>query len=273
MLEEYEVKSVIARGRYGKVYLGVHVNGGDKVAIKKLGLNMSEQQMKWEVSVLERLKKVQHCAQMISHCFMKGRCYVMMELYTPIYAENCGVACSKYIVHGLLYGIKCCHELGIIHRDIKLDNVMVDEKEQIRIIDFGNSTENVKDCHTIQVGHRYYKAPELLFGCKQYDTKMDIWSIGCVFAELVGHEVFLKGESDIQQLVAIFKKLGSPQENQWQLATEYPCYLHFNNQNPLPLQKQFPNLSKNGVDLLSKMLTLDPLKRISAEEVTLNDYD
>lgn len=176
----------------------------------------------------------------------------------------------KAYLRMLLQGVQELHERNILHRDLKPNNLLLSISQRTaKITDFGMATlldPNADDATTkrsIQVVTRAYRAPELFFGEERYGFEVDVWSVGCIFAEMVLREPFFDGASDIDQLSLIFKALGSPTENGWDQAAELPFYLKFKDTNPAPLQEQFPQLSSAGVDLLSQLLQMDPSKRIS----------
>ena len=153
----------------------------------------------------------------------------------------------------------------------------MNEKGIIKICDFGLARSNInkKKCLTQGVVTLWYRAPEILIGSNYYTNAIDIWSIGCVFAELVLNEVLLPGNSELDQLGRIFNLLGTPTSDIWK-NFETLCCLHKIN---FPIQP-FNNLSKRfkhilnhfGLDLLNRFFTYDPLKRISAKGALRHPY-
>jgi cyclin-dependent kinase 7 len=208
-----------------------------------------------------------------------GKIYLVLEymdsdLETIINATDAiphlEVAHIKGYLHMLLRAVQELHDRKILHRDIKPNNLLVAKHGRVaKLTDFGMATQ-VSGTDTkslsIQVVTRAYRAPELFFGKDQYGSEVDMWSVGCIFAEMVLRRTFLDGSSDIDQLSHIFSALGSPSENGWHAAAELPFHLTFKPTNPKPLKDQFPELSEAGVDLLGKFLQVDPSKRISAAD-------
>ncbi|CAI5520657.1 unnamed protein product, partial [Closterium sp. Naga37s-1] len=139
---------------------------------------------------------------------------------------------------------------------------------ELKIADFGFArlfgSPDRKLTH--QVFALWYRAPELLFGSKAYGSGVDVWGAGCVFAELLLRRPFLQGSSDIDQLGKIFAALGTPREDQWPDMQCLPDYVHFNFCPAPPLKSHFPMAGDDALDLLSRMLTFDPNKRITASQ-------
>lgn len=181
----------------------------------------------------------------------------------------------KTYLHMLLLGVQELHSRGILHRDLKPNNVLLSASQHVaKLTDFGMATlldsPSVQDGtspikRSLQVVTRAYRSPELFFGEEHYGAEVDVWSVGCIFAELLLRRVFCDGASDIDQLSKLFAALGSPDENGWSDAASLPFFLRFKPTNPTPLAEQFPMLSPAGVDLLSQLLQLDPKKRITVD--------
>jgi glycogen synthase kinase 3 beta len=123
---------------------------------------------------------------------------------------------AKVFCYETLRGLAYIHALGICHRDIKPQNILVDpDTHKLRICDFGSAKRLVKgEVNVAYICSRYYRAPELIFGATEYSTAIDIWSSGCVFAELILGEPIFPGDSSVDQLVKIVKILGTPSQEQ-----------------------------------------------------------
>ncbi|MES1919756.1 Cyclin-dependent kinase 18, variant 2 [Bonamia ostreae] len=146
--------------------------------------------------------------------------YVEQDLDTFI--QNCKTQISikntKSLLQQLLLGVKYCHDNKIIHRDLKPQNLLINNKMELKIADFGlariYNVENERSFSN-QVVTLWYRAPDILMGSKNYSTSVDIWSVGCIFAEMYLKKPFLKGNSAETQLNRIFKELGTPSKEHW----------------------------------------------------------
>ena len=155
--------------------------------------------------------------------------------------------------------------------------IVSDFIENLKIADFGLSrvfTMPIRP-YTSDVVTLWYRAPELLLGSTEYSTPIDIWSIGCIFAEMVTKRPLFTGDSEVDQLYRIFRVLGTPNEKIWPGVTSFKDYkMTFPNWRPQPLEKSIANLNLDiaGMDLLRRMLKYDPCERISAKSALKHPY-
>lgn len=174
----------------------------------------------------------------------------------------------------LLRGIEYCHQRYVIHRDLKPNNLLISSDGNIKIADFGlaRSFGFPIEPMTSQVVTRWYRAPELLFGARHYGGAVDMWAAGCIFAELMLRTPFLPAESDMGQLKVIFQALGSPSEEDWPGMTSLPDYVTFPHSPKPALASIFNAASNDALDLLERMLTFDPNRRINPREALAHPY-
>nr|CCA19645.1 cyclindependent kinase putative [Albugo laibachii Nc14]CCA23077.1 cyclindependent kinase putative [Albugo laibachii Nc14] len=278
---KYERHQEIGRGTYGSVYEGWDPEEEIKVAIKKIAVNG-----KREADILGACQDAKHILQ-LKDCVQKGeKLYMIMEFMESDVEkvlskrgrsgrtegpERLAIAEVKAYLIFLLKGVDELHQRDILHRDLKPNNILVTGRERstflAKIGDMGMATR-MKTEHTsrsIEVVTRTYRAPELFFGDDQYGKAVDMWSVGCIFAEMVLGKPLFEGVSDIDHLSKVFAVLGSPTENGWKEASNLPCYLQFKDTQPAPLMSRLEyRPSDLGIDLLQQLLQLDPKKRITA---------
>lgn len=197
------------------------------------------------------------------------------------YLDACGDAgldslTVKSFLYQLLDGIAYCHMHRVLHRDLKPQNLLINMEGELKLADFGLARAfgiPVRN-YTHEVVTLWYRAPDVLMGSRNYSTQVDIWSVGCIFAEMVNGRPLFPGTADNDQLIKIFKLLGTPTPKTWPGIAELPEYKKttFPRYPGQKLSKVVRRLSKTGLDLLSQMLQFDPNKRISAEAAMQHAY-
>ena len=186
---------------------------------------------------------------------------------------------AKDVVQDFMYqlclGCAHLHRHGVMHRDLKPQNLLVEKANNIiKVADLGLGrafSVPVKS-YTHEIVTLWYRAPEVLLGGSHYSTPVDIWSVGCIFAELARKQPLFPGDSELQQLLHIFKLLGTPSEDVWPGVTRLRDWHEFPQWKPQDLSKVIPQLDAHGIDLLQKMLVYDPAKRIHATEALEHPY-
>ncbi|KAI4881171.1 hypothetical protein NFI96_012856 [Prochilodus magdalenae] len=185
----------------------------------------------------------------------------------------------KVFLYQILRGLKYLHSAGILHRDIKPGNLLVNSNCVLKICDFGLARVEEPDESrhmTQEVVTQYYRAPEILMGSRHYSNAIDIWSVGCIFAELLGRRILFQAQSPIQQLDLITDLLGTPSLEAMRTACE-GARAHIlrgpHKQPSLPvLYTLSSQATHEAVHLLCRMLVFDPSKRISAKDALAHPY-
>ena len=184
----------------------------------------------------------------------------------------------KCLTRQLLSGVAYLHDNWVLHRDLKTSNVLVNNRGQLKICDFGLARHygDPLRAYTHVVVTLWYRAPELLLGQREYGTPVDCWSLGCIMAELLGRDPLFQGKSEIDQIDRVFRLLGTPNEKIWPGFEDLPGVrkVKFAHQPYNKLRQRFPKASPSGAptvsdlgfDLLNRLLAYDPKRRISAEE-------
>ncbi|TKA28915.1 Protein kinase gsk3 [Salinomyces thailandicus] len=180
----------------------------------------------------------------------------------------------KIYIYQLFRSLAYIHSQGICHRDIKPQNLLLDPQSGIlKLCDFGSAKILVEgEPNVSYICSRYYRAPELIFGATNYTTKIDVWSTGCVMAELMLGQPLFPGESGIDQLVEIIKVLGTPTRDQ--IRTMNPNYMEhkFPQIKPHPFSKVFRKADPNAIDLISRLLEYTPTQRLSAIDAMVHPF-
>jgi serine/threonine protein kinase len=183
----------------------------------------------------------------------------------------------QYFVYQILRALKYIHSAGVVHRDLKPSNLLLNSTCDLKVCDFGLA-RGLKDIQlqlTEYVVTRWYRAPEIMLACREYTLAIDIWSVGCIFAEMLGRKPLFPGDDYLHQLKLISAIVGTPQEADLHFVTSEKA-LKFMRGLPIKpkaeLGEMFPKANKDAVDLLEKMLKFDPYKRIAVEDALAHPY-
>ncbi|OMO50864.1 hypothetical protein CCACVL1_30188, partial [Corchorus capsularis] len=280
----YLKREVLGEGTYGVVYKAIDTKTGKTVAIKKIRLGKQKEGVNFtalrEIKLLKELKdpNIIELTDAFPH---KGNLHLVFEfmetdLEAVIRDRNIFLSPAdiKSYIQMTLKGLAFCHKKWVLHRDMKPNNLLIGSNGQLKLADFGLArifgSPDRKFTH--QVFARWYRAPELLFGTKQYGAGVDVWAAACIFAELLLRRPFLQGTSDIDQLGKIFAAFGTPTASQWPDMVYLPDYVEYQYVPAPPLRTFFPMASDDALDLLSKMFTYDPKARCSVQQALEHRY-
>mmetsp|Transcript_28633 Transcript_28633/g.77131 ORF Transcript_28633/g.77131 Transcript_28633/m.77131 type:complete len:431 (+) Transcript_28633:38-1330(+) len=298
----FERLEKVGEGMYGEVYLARSKDDGAIVALKKIRMTKDQENDGFPITALREiriLKQLKHknvidLKEIVTHEASeanrgKSSIYMVFEFMdhdlTGLMKSHHARFTIKQIkcyMQQLLEGMNYCHQEGVLHRDIKSANLLVNSRGELKIGDFGlaRKFDRTKDqaltnrCITL-----WYRPPELLLGATRYGPEVDVWSIGCVFGEILLRGPLLNGRDEADQFDRICKLCGTPDAENWPACVKLPDYdrmVTHARRPALPrrikdeLGRRIPD--KLAIDLLDKMLALDPVKRISAMEALDHDY-
>ncbi|KAK2588949.1 hypothetical protein KPH14_001804 [Odynerus spinipes] len=278
-MDKYENIEIVGEGSYGVVMKCRHRETGQIVAIKKFLESEEDVQVrKLAVREIRMLKKLRHenLVNMIEVFRRRKRFYLVFEFLDHTVldelerkGDGLGSEVSKRYIFQALRGLNFCHNNNIMHRDIKPENVLVSSHGVVKLCDFGFArlVGSSKESCTDYVATRWYRAPELLVGDLTYGRGVDVWAIGCLYAEMMTGDPIFPGDSDIDQLYRITKVLGG-------LCGRHHTLVGRNNlsrllrlasadelmisKSPLTLRNLFPTWCPVTLDFLSQCLRMDP---------------
>ena len=290
----YKPGDLIGSGAYGAVINAFDNKTNTNIAIKKLKSITDAVDLKRVLREVMIMKYVQHeniitLYDVIFHINKNrqlkkiGDIYLVMEkmdsdLQKIIFSkQELSDDHYQFILYQILRAIYYLHSANIIHRDFKPSNVLINEDCTIKLCDFGMSRNLKEDDLTLTeyVVTRYYRAPEIMLSSHHYSKKIDVWSVGCSFAELLTKKFLFPGENYIAQIKLIIEFLGSPLEEDLNFisndsAKKYVRDLGKIKKKPIDKIVNYPY--PLALDLLDKMLVFNPEKRISIEEALNHPY-
>ncbi|KAM0750061.1 Pkinase-domain-containing protein [Meredithblackwellia eburnea MCA 4105] len=287
--DNYEVVRKVGRGKYSEVFEGVNTISNDKCVIKVLK-PVKKKKIKREIKILQNLAGGPNVIALLdvvrdpqsktpSIVFE----YVNNTDFKVLYPKFTDFDVRYYILE-LLKALDFCHSRGIMHRDVKPHNVMIDhEKRQLRLIDWGLAEfYHPRTEYNVRVASRYFKGPELLVDFQEYDYSLDMWSLGCMFASMIFRkEPFFHGSDNYDQLVRITKVLGTDdlyaylEKYDIDLSPEFDDILGRYPKKPWSrfiTSESQRYISNEGIDFLDKLLRFDHQERLTAQEAMHHPY-
>lgn len=286
-LDRYDRLDVLGEGTYGVVYRALDKVTGRHVALKKVRLDRTEEGIPQtslrEASILQEFNHP-NIVKLFDIICADGLLYLVFEfvdhdLKKGISSRRGGYTAMeiKSLVYQLLEGLYFCHSHRIIHRDLKPANILLTLDLELKLADFGLARAFQIPMHTYthEVVTLWYRAPEILLGEKHYTPAVDMWSVGCIFAELVRGKVLFRGDSEIGQLFEIFQVLGTPSDvkGSWPGVSKLPDYRDVFPKWPSKrLDQIMGTIDADGIDLMSKLLVYNPGDRISAKEALAHPW-
>lgn len=287
--ENYEVSRKIGRGKYSEVFAGIEITNNNKCVIKILK-PVKKKKIKREIKILQNLSGGKNVVQLLdvvrdpvsktpSLIFEYINNTDFKQLYPTLTDYD-----IRFYIFELLKALDYSHSNGIMHRDVKPHNVMIDhEKRELRLIDWGLAEfYHPGREYNVRVASRYFKGPELLVDFQEYDYALDMWSLGCMVAGMIfKKEPFFHGHDNFDQLVKIAKVLGTDELYEYldkydlELDSQFEGILGKHIRKPWIRFVTADNqhlISDEALDFVDKLLRYDHSERLTAREAQLHQY-
>lgn len=262
-MERYQKLEKLGEGSYGIVYKAQNRYTNEIVALKRIRIDIEDRGIPAsalrEISLLKELVSP-YIVRLYDIIYSETKLTLVFEYLDSDlkkFIEDQGgdldMKTTKALMRQLLYGVGFCHHHRVLHRDLKPQNLLINKKEELKLADFGlaRSTDIPVREYSLDVVTLWYRAPDILLGSRQYTSAIDMWSVGCIFAEMISGYPIFPGQNEQDQLLRIFKILGTPSQPTWPSLVDLPSYkTDFPIYESTELSFLFPKLDALGLDLL-----------------------
>ena len=292
-MDRYSKIAKVGEGTYGLVYKAKNRETGEIVALKRIRLDSVDEGVPCtairEISLLKELV-YPHIVRLYDVIYTEKKLTLVFEFLDQDlkkYMDFCGGrlpadTIRKFMSH-LLLGIAFCHEHRVLHRDLKPQNLLINKRQELKLADFGLARAFGIPVRTFshEVVTLWYRAPDVLMGSTKYSTPIDMWSAGCIFAEMATGRPLFPGVNAQEQIMTVFKIMGTPDVTDWPGVRELPEYKEDWPRYPPRrasdvIRSNSPtavaSLGEQGLDLLDRLLVYNPAKRIPARRALDHPY-
>lgn len=284
-MQKYEKLEKIGEGTYGTVFKAKNKETHEIVALKRVRLDDDDEGVPSsalrEICLLKELKH-KNIVRLHDIMISEKKLTLVFEYCDQDlknYFDSCQGEVDANIVKSFMYqllrGLAFCHANNVLHRDLKPQNLLINKDGELKLGDFGLARPfgiPVR-CYSAEVVTLWYRPPDVLMGAKLYTTSIDMWSAGCIFAEMSnGGRPLFPGSDVDDQLRKIYKILGSPNHDSWPGINKLPDYKDYGSYAAVSLSLVVPKLSSVGKDLLQKLLVFNPSMRMAADVAMNHQY-
>ncbi|KAF9075768.1 Pkinase-domain-containing protein [Rhodocollybia butyracea] len=286
--ELYSIVSQVGEGTFGKVYKACNAITKVHVALKRI--RMESERDGFPVTAMREIKLLQslrhdNVVRLYEMMVSSGNVYMVFEYLehdlTGVLSQTqfqFSAAHLKSLCHQMFRGLAYLHHKGVIHRDIKGSNILINNHGELKLADFGLARfyqKRRRADYTNRVITLWYRPPELLFGATVYGPEVDIWSAGCIMLELFTKKPVFQGNDEISQLDVIYRIIGTPTLQRWSGFANLPWYEMVKPKDPIA--NKFRDLfrkwmSPAALDLAERLLDYDPAQRITATDAMETPY-
>ncbi|KAG7738947.1 hypothetical protein KL923_002747 [Ogataea haglerorum] len=279
---QFQQLEKLGEGTYATVFKGRNRALGTFVALKEINLDSEEGTPSTAIREISIMKELRHenIITLYDVIHTENKLTLVFEYldkdlkkYMDTNGYNKSGALEPHVVKSfmfqLLRGIMFCHDNRVLHRDLKPQNLLISSKGELKLGDFGLARAYGIPVNTFsnEVVTLWYRAPDVLLGSRSYSTSIDMWSAGCIMAEMFTGKPLFPGSSNEDQLLKIFRVMGTPNERTWPGVTSYPNYRsNFSVFIPQDLHTLIPNMDNLALNLLQGLLQMRPELRLSARQ-------
>lgn len=285
-MDRYIKQEKLGEGTYGVVYKAIDTKTQRIVALKKIRLEAEDEGVPGTaIREIALLRELRHCnvVKLFDVLYTGKKLVLVFEFLDhdlkkhmdAVKPRGLDSMLIKSYCFQMLKGIAYCHSHRVLHRDLKPQNLLIDQYGNLKLADFGLARAfgiPVRP-YTHEIVTLWYRSPEVLLGCKTYSTPVDIWSAGCIFVEMVRRKALFPGDSEIDMLFRIFQLFGTPSEERWPGVSALPDFKRtFPNWRARPIAQLLPDLDPLGLDLFMRMMEYNPAARVSAKDALRHPY-
>jgi len=284
-MSSYTKLDKLGEGTYATVFRGRSRLTDSVVALKEIRLEHEEGAPCTAIREVSLLKDLKHANIVTLHDIIhtpKSLTLVFEYLEKDLksYMDECGGIISlnnvKLFLFQLLRGLDYCHKRKVLHRDLKPQNLLINEKGELKLADFGLARAKSVPTKTYsnEVVTLWYRPPDVLLGSTEYNASIDMWGVGCIFFEMVAGRPMFPGSTAEIQLTLIFKMLGTPTERTWPHIMRNPEFVSANypNYRGEKMHNHVPRIEVDGLDLLQRFICFAPEQRVTAAIATKHSY-